>query len=340
MKTTELLKWFKLNYPHIVSKLRDCDHDYDTENQNPFHLENDCFTHSLMVLHEADRNHLPFELRVASLLHDIGKPHCRELKLDTKRVSFFNHEAVSAFMSLDITKKLGLNDVERLHIFKLICLHTQPFKQNLHDLQMDLQDYGLYYSLLKLSEADQNGRFHEDESRKIDFNFVATPRTIREYTKKVVLLVGLPNSGKSTYIENQISDHRQLGESFFVISRDNIIDMFIGKDYNDKWNKADQKEVDSLLEIQFKLALNGNYDTIYVDMTNLTKKGRRKVLNRFKNDIGKEAVVFLPTLEEITKRNNNRTGKHIAEKVITDMMKRFSLPTYGEGFDNIEFRME
>ena len=334
MKTTELLKWFKINYPNLVNQLRNCDHDYDTENQNPFHLENDCFTHSLMVLHEADRNHLPFELKVASLLHDIGKPHCRELKLDTKRVSFFNHEAVSAFMSLDITKKLGLNDVERLHIFKLICLHTQPFKQNLHDLQTDLQDYGLYYSLLKLSEADQNGRFHEDESRKIDFNFVATPRTIREYAKKVVLLVGLPNSGKSTYIE-QVKTDRD-----FVVSRDSIIDSLGGTDYNDKWKRADQKRVDKKLEEQFKTAIEGDFDRVLVDMTNLTKKGRRKVLNRFKNDIGKEAVVFLPTLEEITKRNNNRTGKHIAEKVITDMMKRFCLPTYGEGFDNIEFRME
>ena len=33
MKTTELLKWFKLNYPHIVSKLRDCEHDIVTGKQ-------------------------------------------------------------------------------------------------------------------------------------------------------------------------------------------------------------------------------------------------------------------------------------------------------------------
>lgn len=336
MKTTELLKWFKSKYPDLVDMMRNCNHDYDSDNQNNFHLEGDVFCHSMMVLKEADKNFLPFELKVAALLHDTGKPFCSKRNHDTKRVSFYNHESVSAFISLQITKDLGLTNEQRLHIFKLICLHTEPFKQDLNKLQEDLQDYGLYYSLLKLAEADKNGRFYEEGNAELDFNYKVTLRDPKESNKKVVLLVGLPTSGKSTYI-NQVKTDKD-----FVISRDSIIDSLEGKDYNDKWKKADQGEVDKKLEEQFKIALKGGFDGVFVDMTNLTKKTRRKALNRFKNDIRKEAIVFLPTMNEIYDRNELRSkeGKYIKSEVFDKMIVSFSLPTYGEGFDNIDFKLE
>ena len=337
--TPDLIHWFVENYPNLVKSMKSCDHNYDKDNQNTYHLETDVFTHTMMVLKEATRMELSFNLKIAALLHDIGKFITREVVNETKRVRFFNHEPLSGFLALDILNdpELDLHNDDKINIFKLICLHTEPFKRNLKDLQEEVSDYGLYYSLLKLSEADQNGRFSSTENTKIDYDIVVSKFQSKENVDnlpKVVLLCGTSYSGKSTYLSSVVTEHD------YVISRDSIIESLEGSNYNEKWKNANQKQIDKLLEEKFKTALTGKFNTIYIDMTHMSKKSRRKSLSKFGKKYFKECVTFLVPISELNKRSKKRLDKIIDDDTIQGMMMRFYPPVLGEGFDKIEYRMD
>ena len=80
-------------------------------------------------------------------------------------------------------------------------------------------------------------------------------------------------------------------------------------------------------------------EDIIVDMTNVSRKSRRKWLNTVPKYYKKKAVVFATEYDEIYARNEKRfqeTGKNIPDFVISNMMKGFMIPDYSEA-DIIEW---
>jgi predicted kinase len=151
-------------------------------------------------------------------------------------------------------------------------------------------------------------------------------------SKKITVLVGVPNVGKSTWIENYGNG--------VIISRDSTLMTYakyneIKGDYSTVWKSLtdeDQKEIDKLVREQFNLAVKEGKNII-IDMTNTSKKSRRKWLSQVSSDYRKEAVVFVTGYEEVHKRNKLRAekdGKFIPEGVIENMMKGFVVPDYSE----------
>ncbi len=358
MKTiTELISWFQLEYPKLVHRMKDASHHltvydkiwhfYGDENSsielNPYHLESDVFTHTMMVCKQAEN--APYEVRIAALLHDIGKPSTRAVNPKNGRVSFYNHDAVSAFMALEILKReeLGLSKEQQVLIFNMIALHTQIYKLSPEKLY-DIGDLNLITNLIELGKADHAGRFHTkgdavipsiDDIRPIS----GVSSTRRGYPEKeVVILCGLPGAGKSYYVDKNCKDH-------FRVSRDEslmnlAIDSFgFGVSYEDAWKKVNQKKVDKELQSMFnrsKEADEDEWSKIVVDMTHMSKKSRRKSLSHFGSEYKKKCVVFLPDLPTLYKQNENREGKVIDKSVIERMMRSFYPPTREE-FDEIEY---
>jgi poly(A) polymerase len=94
------------------------------------HRHKDVYRHSLTVLDQAialeERYGLEpdLRLRLAALLHDIGKPKTRSL-LPDGRVAFHHHDIVGAKLARSRLKQLRLpNDVTD-DVAKLICLHLR-----------------------------------------------------------------------------------------------------------------------------------------------------------------------------------------------------------------------
>ncbi len=153
-----------------------------------------------------------------------------------------------------------------------------------------------------------------------------------------IMLVGLPGSGKSTYIQRILIEYPE--KEYIVLSTDNIIEAWgsaEGLTYTQAFNKFNFKKAQSAFNVQFRQALNAHANII-VDRTNLTPKGRAKMLSQVLSDYKKIAVVFEVESNELKRRLNERaekTGKFIPEKVVAQMMASYQPPSRSE-FDVIK----
>lgn len=247
------------------------------------------------------------------------------------KVSFYNHEPYSAFLALQVMDSMNLQPDTKVRIFKLITMHTEAFKKTTEELKDLLRDdQQLYDDLVLLSFADANGRFFAKDKGGETLPDTEVNTTIGpvDTKKMVVFMVGLPASGKSTEVFEWVNE---LG--FFKVCRDDIIHNMskVNESYNDAWKRLDQNVIDKELEKLLKIA--ETKDKVIIDMTNLTRKGRKKLLKRFYG-YAKVANVVIPSLDIITARNCERSGKFIRPEVYERMIKSFYLPLYDE-FDHI-----
>jgi len=149
----------------------------------------------------------------------------------------------------------------------------------------------------------------------------------------VYFLIGVPASGKSTWVENFI-----LGNDSIVLSTDNYIEDVAksrGLTYNDVFTAAikdAEKSLNEALEWGIKFEKN-----LVWDQTNLNEKNRRKKLSKIPAHYRKVAVCFpTPDPDEHARRLNNRPGKTIPEFVLKNMISSLAFPDSSEGFDEIQ----
>ncbi len=86
--------------------------------QDPVHRHKDVFHHTLAVVERTDPD---LEVRLAALLHDIGKPKTR--KIDSDGVSFHHHEVAGAVMAADRLRSLRFKNEIVDSVSEIIRLH-------------------------------------------------------------------------------------------------------------------------------------------------------------------------------------------------------------------------
>ena len=86
--------------------------------QDPVHRHKDVFHHTLAVV---DRTDAVLELRLAALLHDIGKPKTR--RIGPQGVSFHHHEVAGAEMAAGRLRELRFPNEVVHHVSEIIRLH-------------------------------------------------------------------------------------------------------------------------------------------------------------------------------------------------------------------------
>lgn len=95
--------------------------------QNEYHRY-DVWEHTLVAL-----SHLPEDaslvLRLATLLHDVGKPVTRTVN-EQGRVHFYGHQNVGAQMAGDILRRLRYSSEIVERVVKLVRLHLRPGEYN------------------------------------------------------------------------------------------------------------------------------------------------------------------------------------------------------------------
>lgn len=148
---------------------------------------------------------------------------------------------------------------------------------------------------------------------------------------KCYQLIGVPGSGKSTWIKNQVW---ALGLP--VISTDNFVEAYAkeqGKTYSEVFDEYMPIAV-KLMVNQAKICEANGLDVIW-DQTSTSVASRKRkfhTLPRYEHI----AVVFpTPEKEELAKRLASRPGKNIPDKVMKMMIENFEMPTEEEGFTKI-----
>jgi len=81
----------------------------------------DCYTHAIKALEFCAKKKLGLDVRLASLLHDIGKPRTKSGQGDD--ATFYNHEIVGARMVFHILTDLKFSKKEIEKITKLVRFH-------------------------------------------------------------------------------------------------------------------------------------------------------------------------------------------------------------------------
>lgn len=144
-------------------------------------------------------------------------------------------------------------------------------------------------------------------------------------------LVGVPGSGKSTWIKNQ-----DWALGLTVVSTDLWVEIYAkeqGKTYSEVFTDYMPTAVD-LMAKQVVRAREFEH-TIIWDQTSTTVASRAKKF-RMLPDYDHIAVVFrTPPRDELDVRLSGRAGKHIPKNVVDSMIASWEEPTLEEGFQEI-----
>ena len=148
---------------------------------------------------------------------------------------------------------------------------------------------------------------------------------------KCYQMIGVPGSGKSTWIRNQIW---ALGLT--VISTDAFVEAYAatqGRTYNEVFQDYMPQAVD-LMAQQVVFAREHGHSVIW-DQTSTTVASRRKKFHMLP-DYEHIAVVFgTPEPAELARRLVGRPGKSIPDHVMLSMLQNLKEPTLEEGFQEI-----
>jgi predicted kinase len=139
---------------------------------------------------------------------------------------------------------------------------------------------------------------------------------------KLVLTIGLPGSGKSTYLA-------RLGVN--PISSDEMRRLLA----DDATDQSIHKQVFAAMRYLVRARLASGRPVTYVDASHLTRWERRPyILIAGKHGCRIEALYFDTPLEICLERNRGR-NRVVLDDVINAMAKKLQPPTREEGFDRV-----
>ena len=214
-----------------------------------------------------------------------------ELSLNNNLTKYYNNKLLSMLATSDVKGRISDSNSIKLSVineFKKQCIelncYENAFKFNNH------------YTKFKYLNSD---------------NVWCYDTLYDSSWTEVILICGLPGTGKDTYIKNNFPNHQ-------IISLDDIREEYKIKPTDN------QGEVYNIAKETAKSYLREKRTFIW-NATNITKMIRDKQIKLFHEYNAKVRVIFLETsYDEMLKRNNKRK-RYVSEKVINDMLEKLEI---------------
>ena len=144
-------------------------------------------------------------------------------------------------------------------------------------------------------------------------------------------LVGVPGSGKTTWIKNQ-----RWALGLTVVSTDVFMEDYARaqhKTYSEVFTEYMPTAIDLMVE-QVLFAREHGHAIIW-DQTNTTIAKRSKKFRMLPEYKHIAVVLETPSRIELKRRLASRPGKEIPDAVMEEMLRNFQMPTEREGFKQI-----
>lgn len=341
----EILNWFKKSFPDVIEKMRNTNHELSLSEPSPYHAEGDVWTHTLMVYNEVKRDS-NINLKLAALLHDIGKPDTQWKNPNKEYYSFTGHEFLGCYLAIPILDKFEKDfdlKINKELIIKAINYHQDLFKvgkltdngfeltsEEIAYVNKKFHDLDLYELLVKLSLADGNGRYCEDYRRldaQAEFfnNFIPEKPFYSKDRPELIILAGAPGSGKST-----IRDF--LNKNHVVLNIDNIMleGNKKGVPYNMWFSEKRRAQAINTLYSRLQKAIEERKNII-LDNVNIDELARKRQLRLVPDKYYfKRAINVITDIETLMERNKMR------KKIMRDV----PVQTLEYAFKNFSFIAE
>ena len=144
--------------------------------------------------------------------------------------------------------------------------------------------------------------------------------------KELIVLCGLPGSGKSTYAKKKWSN------SHVIICADEFRKVYTGKDFDLSAEHMIHLMVSTTVEVLLKRSM-----PVVIDMTSLTTKSRLKWIDLARKCGAPVRCVWMDVATSVCLERNARRERKVPAHVIDGMASRFKPPSgpNNEGFDLI-----
>lgn len=146
--------------------------------------------------------------------------------------------------------------------------------------------------------------------------------------RKLIILIGIPGAGKSTFIKN----HKNFfGATVKVVSRDDIRFSLV-KENEEYFSKEREVWANYIADIKNSLEIN---ETTIADATHLNAASRLKLINALGKSLKNVEVipiVLKVDYELAAAQNENRIGtrSYVPPTAIRNMSKNFIMPSFEE----------
>ncbi|MFW6014806.1 MAG: AAA family ATPase [bacterium] len=363
-KLVNILKEFQNWNPEIVEKMKNCSHHFDYDNLNPYHIENDVWTHTMLMYNDfikiikdeigkVNNEKFIYEIAIAILCHDIGKVYTRSVPNGAfGKIAMYNHPFASVQPAIDfiyhLSRVISPTDIIMTHglrtynILNIISNHMDYFES--HDMRRSNMNYILYLSgmllnmLDKRNSIDSNCRFMEHNSNEI----AEVISEIDSYENKsennmalsdadITIFCGCPGSGKD-YIASEWSSkyHKILSydDIRLEFARNNLKEIFSTEAelYKAAYEYCNKEKIDlnEILKEKTDEYINNGYK-VFICNTNLSRKSRRSLVNLF----NKYTINFVYVISDsniLMMRNMNRSSKNLDKLVMNKFMYNQQVP--------------
>ncbi|CAN6457762.1 unnamed protein product [Victoria cruziana] len=162
-------------------------------------------------------------------------------------------------------------------------------------------------------------------------NIVPGPMFLGPEYREVIMMVGLPASGKTTWAEKWIKDHPEkryilLGTNL-ALDQMKVPGLLRKHNYGERFDRLMDRATGIFNTLLARAAKTPR--SYILDQTNVYKSARKRKLKAFTN-CRKIAVVIFPTPQELKHRAAGRfkeMGKEVPAEAVNEMLANYVLPT-------------